>query len=145
MERERIAWLSLALLSALLFVLVRSHRAPVVPADLTSDDRLALGLAIDVNVASSAELESIPGIGPTRAAAIVADRERFGPFADVDALERVNGIGPSTLESIRPYVMASIPPLPKEGEVARSAGRGGKVSRASATPSAPRPDPPSGE
>jgi len=44
MERERIAWLSLALLSALLFVLVRSHRAPVVPADLTSDDRLALGV-----------------------------------------------------------------------------------------------------
>ena len=104
MERERIAWLSLALLSALLFVLVRSHRAPVVPADLTSDDRLALGLAIDVNVASSAELESIPGIGPTRAAAIVADRERFGPFADVDALERVNGIGAATLDAIRPFV-----------------------------------------
>ena len=35
MERERVAWLSLALLSALLFVLVRPHRAPVVPADLT--------------------------------------------------------------------------------------------------------------
>jgi competence ComEA-like helix-hairpin-helix protein len=108
MERERIAWLSLALLSALLFVLVRPmvHRAPVVPADLTSDDRLALGLAIDVNVASTTELESIPGIGPTRAAAIVADRERRGPFAEVDALERVKGIGPATLDSIRAYVTA---------------------------------------
>ena len=106
MERERVAWLSLALLSALLFVLVRPHRAPVVPADLTSADRLALGLAIDVNVASSAELESIPGIGPSRAAAIGADRERVGPFADVDALERVNGIGPATLDSLRPYITA---------------------------------------
>ena len=106
MERERVAWLSLALLSALLFVLVRPHRAPVVPADLTSDDRLALGLAIDVNAASVTELESIPGIGPTRAAAIVADRERRGPFADVDALERVDGIGPATLEAIRAYVTA---------------------------------------
>ena len=106
MERERIAWLSLALLSALLFVLVRPHRAPVVPADLTSADLLARGLAIDVNAASTAELESIPGIGPTRAAAIVADRDRLGPFADVDALERVKGIGPATLESIRPYVTA---------------------------------------
>jgi len=106
MERERIAWLSLALLSALLYVLVRPHRAPVLPADLTSENRLALGLAIDVNVAGTAELESVPGIGPTRAAAIVADRERVGPFADVDALERVKGIGPATVESIRPYVTA---------------------------------------
>ena len=108
MERERIAWLSLALLSALLFVLVRPlvHRAPVVPADLTSENRLALGLAIDVNVATAAELETIPGIGPTRAAAIVADRDRLGPFADVDALERVKGIGPATLDAIRPYVTA---------------------------------------
>jgi competence ComEA-like helix-hairpin-helix protein len=109
MERERIAWLSLALLSALLFVLVRPllHRAPELPADLTSDDRFALGLAIDVNLATATELEAIPGIGPTRAAAIIADRERFGPFADVDALERVPGIGPSTIESIRPYVEAN--------------------------------------
>jgi competence ComEA-like helix-hairpin-helix protein len=106
MERERIAWLSLALLSALLFVLVRPHHAPALPADLTSENRLALGLAIDVNAASTAELESIPGIGPTRAAAIVADRDRDGPFADVDALERVKGIGPATLDAIRPYVMA---------------------------------------
>ena len=112
MERERIAWLSLALLAALLFVLVRPmlHRAPVVPADLTSGNRLALGLAIDVNVASPAELESIPGIGPTRAAAIVADRARLGPFADVDALERVKGIGPATVDSIRPYITAGAGP-----------------------------------
>jgi competence protein ComEA len=114
MERERIAWLSLALLSALLFVLVRPHRAAVVPADLTSGDRLALGLAIDVNDASTTELESIPGIGPTRAAAIVADRARLGPFANVDALERVKGIGPATVDAIRPYVTA-VAPRP-EGE-----------------------------
>jgi competence protein ComEA len=106
MQRERTAWLSLALLAALLFVLLRPHRAPVVPADLTSENRLALGLAIDVNVASTAELESIPGIGPTRAAAIVADRDHLGPFPDVDALERVKGIGPATVEAIRPYVVA---------------------------------------
>ena len=107
MERERIAWLSLALLVALLFVLVRPHGAPDVPKDLTSDNRLALGLAIDVNAASTAELESIPGIGPTRAAAIVADRIHVGAFADVDALERVKGIGPATLDAIRPYVQAT--------------------------------------
>jgi competence protein ComEA len=106
MARERISWLSLALLIALLFVLVRPHGARELPQDLTSENRLALGLAIDVNVATASELETIPGIGPTRAAAIVADRERSGPFAEVEALERVPGIGPATVDAIRPYVEA---------------------------------------
>ncbi len=125
MERERIAWLSLALLSALAFVLVRPllHTAPALPAGLVSDNRIALGVAIDLNLASATELEAIPGIGPTRAAAIVEDRDRHGAFANVDALERVKGIGPATIDAIRFFVRA-LPPPREEGEVARSAGGG---------------------
>lgn len=55
---------------------------------------------IDVNTASVDELESLPGVGPATAAAIIDDRERNGPFATVGDLERVPGIGPAKLAAI---------------------------------------------
>lgn len=59
---------------------------------------------IDVNTAGEAELETLPGIGPTLAAAIVAERERNGPFRSVDDLERVRGIGSGRLDALRDLV-----------------------------------------
>lgn len=59
---------------------------------------------IDLNSADVTQLETIPGIGPVRAAAIVQHRDENGPFASVDALLDVSGIGPATLESMRAYV-----------------------------------------
>jgi competence ComEA-like helix-hairpin-helix protein len=59
---------------------------------------------IDVNRAPAQELERLPGIGPSLAARIVAERERNGTFQGADALLRVPGIGPRTLERIRPYL-----------------------------------------
>lgn len=59
---------------------------------------------INVNTADQAALESIPGIGPVKAGAIIEHRTRVGPFRSVDALIEVTGIGPATLESMRPYV-----------------------------------------
>ena len=56
---------------------------------------------IDVNAATAAQLEALPGIGPSLAAAIVAFRTEHGPFATLDALERVPGIGPSKLSQLR--------------------------------------------
>lgn len=55
---------------------------------------------IDINSASAAELENLPGIGPTKAAAIVAEREANGPFASCQALTRVQGIGARTVEKL---------------------------------------------
>jgi competence protein ComEA len=46
-------------------------------------------------------LEALPGIGPSIAQAIVEWREANGPFASVDELEDVPGIGPATLAEIR--------------------------------------------
>ncbi|MBP7963631.1 MAG: ComEA family DNA-binding protein [Caldilineaceae bacterium] len=51
---------------------------------------------ININTASAAELETLPGVGPSRAQAIIDNR----PFASVEDLERVPGIGPKTLESL---------------------------------------------
>lgn len=55
---------------------------------------------IDVNRASAAELALLPGIGPALAGRIVEDRERNGPFATLDDLVRVRGIGPAILAGL---------------------------------------------
>lgn len=61
-------------------------------------------LVLDPNQAAVAELATLPGLGPQRAAAIVLHRVRHGPFRDIADLERVDGIGPATLELLRPHV-----------------------------------------
>lgn len=59
---------------------------------------------VDVNVADSTTLESLPGIGPSTAAAIIDHRERNGPFATVDGLLEVRGIGEAKLAGLRDLV-----------------------------------------
>lgn len=63
--------------------------------------------AVDLNRAGVEELERLPGIGPTLAHRIVADRVVQGPFRSVNDLTRVRGIGPKTVEKLRPYVRVS--------------------------------------
>lgn len=59
---------------------------------------------VNVNTATASELESLPGIGPSKAAAIVEYRSANGAFKDLSALDAVPGIGPSTLQNIAPHV-----------------------------------------
>lgn len=59
---------------------------------------------IDINSAGAAALETLPGIGPATAAAIIAYRDLHGPFATVDDLALVSGIGESKLAAIRDLV-----------------------------------------
>jgi competence protein ComEA len=60
--------------------------------------------SINVNSASLEQLQSLPGIGPAIAGRIVAYREAHGPFKAVDGVAEVKGIGPRTLERIRPFI-----------------------------------------
>jgi competence protein ComEA len=59
---------------------------------------------IDANSATWVEWSQINGIGDGLARRIVADREENGPFQSVEDLRRVKGIGPKTLEHLRPWV-----------------------------------------
>jgi competence protein ComEA len=58
----------------------------------------------DLNRADRAELEQVPGIGPTLAKEIENYRNAKGPFKSVDGLRQVKGVGPVTLDKVRPYL-----------------------------------------
>ncbi|MFN3974257.1 MAG: ComEA family DNA-binding protein [Dehalococcoidia bacterium] len=59
---------------------------------------------LDLNTADAQALEALPGIGSVLAQRIVEFRTRYGPFTQVDDLLKVQGIGPKTLERLRPLV-----------------------------------------
>ena len=64
---------------------------------------------IDINRATAAELQQLPGIGPALSGRILQARERQ-PFRSVEELRRVPGIGPKTLEHLRPFVVVNDEP-----------------------------------
>lgn len=65
---------------------------------------LSATFQVDPNTADWPELVQLPGIGPTLARRIVESRRADGPFLDHEDLRRVRGIGPKTLDRIRPYL-----------------------------------------
>jgi competence ComEA-like helix-hairpin-helix protein len=67
-------------------------------------------MRVDINTATAAELNVLPGLGPMLAERIVADRDQHGPFKDVDDLDRVSGIGPAIIDRLEPYVVAESTP-----------------------------------
>lgn len=87
--------------------------APRPPAAVTSSARSEVTAAaakpsfpLDLNRVSAAELEAVPGIGPALASRIVAYRAANGPFASLEDLLNVEGIGEKTLARLRPYLRA---------------------------------------
>ena len=66
-------------------------------------ETLLFGGRLDLNRALPGALEALPGVGPRRARAIVAERAKR-PFSGVGDLVRVRGVGPRTLEDIQPWV-----------------------------------------
>ena len=82
---------------------------PTVLGDPGGGDHGGAGFAdpapsVNLNDATVAQLDVLPGVGPATAAAIVAYRTQHGPFRTVDALADVHGIGPAKLEQLRPLV-----------------------------------------
>jgi competence protein ComEA len=63
-----------------------------------------IGIVLEINTATWVEWIQLEGIGETLARRIVDDRETNGPFDSVDDLQRVRGIGPKTVERLRPWL-----------------------------------------
>ncbi|WP_374340200.1 helix-hairpin-helix domain-containing protein [Methyloversatilis sp.] len=90
--------------------------------------------ALDLNGATEAELDALPGVGPSRAQAIIEYRTKNGPFANVDELRNVKGIGDKTLSELKPLLVvgaasgatvaprAEVPASPAVAEAAPSGG-----------------------
>jgi competence protein ComEA len=64
----------------------------------------AAGALVDLNTATAEQLDTLPGVGPSTAAAIIAHRDQNGPFTSVDQLLDVRGIGEAKLEQLRGLV-----------------------------------------
>ena len=87
------------------------HQGEVLPSTATGAPPAAASgsgatpaAPVDLNTASEADLDALPGVGPTTARAIVAYREAHGPFQQVDDLTDVQGIGPARLDALRELV-----------------------------------------
>ncbi len=93
----------------------RNCRVNVVPAgegkgrvlveSLAPKKLKVLSIPIDVNTATLQELDTLPGIGPKTAQAILDYRETHGKFSSVEDLSNVRGIGPKKLAAIRPHIV----------------------------------------
>lgn len=72
-------------------------------------DPMLVMLPVDVNTATPEALAAVPGVGPSLAARIVADRAEKGPFFGVAGLARVPGLSRRTVKEVEPFLAASGP------------------------------------
>jgi comEA protein len=92
---------------------------------------------VNLNTASSAELQPVPGIGPATAEKILRARKSCDRFKSVDDLQAVRGLGPKRPEKLRKYLTVDAPPQSKK----RSAQAAASSSKAPAVkPPAKTPD-----
>lgn len=103
-QNERMAQLLWASVAAFMVGLTLAVGSGVYAVQAEQCDVKAVAVEkINPNTAAHASLMRLPGIGRVRAMDIV-DTRKTAPFSNADDLERVRGIGPKTVEKIRPYL-----------------------------------------
>ena len=76
---------------------------------------------VNINTASSTELQTVPGIGPAAAEKILQMRKSHGTFKSVDDLLSIRGIGPKRLEKMRKYLTVGKPTPPPPAAAPKAA------------------------
>jgi competence protein ComEA len=104
-DRWFLAVLTLVILALLAIQFARLAGWGLKPLEVVRPDERKYEFKIDVNKAGWVEWMQLEGIGETTAKKIVADREANGPFKSIDDVQRVKGIGPATLEKMRPWLV----------------------------------------
>jgi competence ComEA-like helix-hairpin-helix protein len=89
---------------------------------------------IDINTAGEGALETLPGIGTTKAEAIIAYREAHGPFAQISDIEDVSGIGPATYAGIKELITVEGGAGGEVEEDSSSSGEGSQGGASTSTP-----------
>jgi competence protein ComEA len=98
---------------------------------------------VNVNTATSAELQQVPGIGPATAEKILQARKSYGSFKSVDDLQAIKGLGPKKLEKMRKYLTVGKPAPPaKQTAHAAPGGTSAASAKTPASKPAPSPKPP---
>lgn len=97
--------------TALLTYRYFTRTTPLPPPGQSGSRANTLHLTLDPNTATLDELASIPGMGHSRAQAVISHRQSnpATPFHSLNDLESVKGFGPETIESIRPYLKFPTP------------------------------------
>lgn len=83
--------------------------AYIPPSIAPTEDDLSQAARLNINTASAQELQTLPGIGPARAAAIIAYREEHGPFESLAQLDCVSGITPRMVNAWSDLATAIVP------------------------------------
>ncbi len=83
------------------FIPRKGEATPAAASVLSNPTRSPL---ININTASQAELESLPGIGPSLARRIIEYRETHGPFSSIEDIKKVPGIGEALFSRIKDYI-----------------------------------------
>jgi len=65
---------------------------------------------VNINTATQAELQALPGIGPAKAQAIIDHRTKQGPFKSLADLDKVKGFGKATIDKLAPRLTVGTPP-----------------------------------
>lgn len=100
--------------------------------------------AVEVNTADETALESVKGIGPAHAKAILDERAQHGPFKDADDLvNRVKGIGPKSVQNLEAAGLtingSSAPPAGKPAATSKSSKSATSAAPATTTGTTPNP------
>jgi competence protein ComEA len=94
----------------IIFIPTKGQVSPIPPQNLTGGNTTANGTGpksnkINLNTADENELQNLPGIGPSKATAIVAFRNENGPFQSIEDLKKISGIGDKTFEKLKESIM----------------------------------------
>jgi comEA protein len=131
----RIFSVSLSLCLLLLFASSATKKTPTQP--------------ININTATSAQLQLVPGIGPSTAEKILQMRKSYGAFKSVNDLMAIRGIGPKRLEKMRKYLTVGKSAAPNIAQPASCPGcaktKPHALTKSAATQKTPLPQPPSAQ